>query len=153
MSFLRYRAPSLLDDFRQEINELYNNQLASLKRNGDDMQLLTEGQWLPAVDIREEEGRYLVKADLPGVEGKDVEVFIDENNRLIIKGEKHHEVKQDGKEGFLRLERSHGSFYRAFALPETIDREGVSAKVQHGLLEVILPKQERSSSRKIPIED
>lgn len=150
MSLLRYRTPSLLDDFRREINELYNNSLGLNRREGE----LTQAadSWMPAVDIKEENDRYLVKADLPGVQSKDVDVHIDEQNRLVIRGEKHHEAKES-QEGFLRLERSHGTFYRAFSLPETVDKEGVSAKVQHGLLEIVLPKAQKATGRKIPVAE
>lgn len=147
MSLIKYRSPSVLDDFRREINQLFNAPFSKELDSAD----LSDKQWLPAVDIKEEEQRFVVFADVPGVKGKDIEVFIDENNRLILKGERSSETKEE-KDNFVRVERHSGSFYRAFSLPDNIDADGVTAKVKDGTMEVVIPKSNKSSSRKVPVE-
>lgn len=147
MSLIKYRGPSVLDDFRHEINQLFNSPFSKDEHSLN----LSDSQWLPAVDIKEEDKQFVVLADVPGVASKDIEVFIDDNNRLILKGERSSETKEE-KDNFVRVERQSGSFYRAFALPDNIDSEGVTAKVKDGTMEVIIPKSNKSSSRKVPIE-
>lgn len=147
MSLIKYRGPSVLDDFRREINQLFNSPVS----RDEDSFGLSDSQWIPAVDIREDDKQFVVLADVPGVPSKDIEVFIDENNRLILKGERTSEHKEE-KDNFVRVERQSGSFYRAFSLPDNIDSENVSAKVKDGTMEVIIPKSSRSSSRKVPVE-
>jgi HSP20 family protein len=108
------------------------------------------GDWLPAVDIKEEEGRYLLHADIPGVEPEDIEVSM-ENGVLTIKGERKHETSEE-KEGYTRIERSHGSFYRRFALPDNVDSARIAATGKDGVLEVSIPKTEAVKPRRIEVK-
>ncbi|MCW8944060.1 MAG: Hsp20/alpha crystallin family protein, partial [Sedimenticola sp.] len=108
------------------------------------------GDWTPAIDIKEEEDRYVLHADIPGVEPEKIELSM-EDGMLSIKGEKRHEVTEN-KEGFKRVERSYGSFYRRFSLPDNTDPELIKASGKDGVLEVIIPKVETKRSKKIEIQ-
>lgn len=105
--------------------------------------------WNPAVDVREDKNQYLVCADLPGVEKKDIHLSL-ENNTLIIRGERHYEFSED-KEGFSRTERLQGQFYRRFVLPETTDESHIQAKYKKGVLEISIPKKANAKAKEIQI--
>jgi HSP20 family protein len=106
--------------------------------------------WIPRVDIHEEDGRFLVTADLPGVEGKDIEVTA-EKGVLTIKGERRSE-KKSSKDGFERVERASGSFLRRFTLPESVDAEAIKASHVNGVLEVAIPKRPQEQPRRIEVQ-
>ncbi|WP_133130013.1 Hsp20/alpha crystallin family protein [Legionella yabuuchiae] len=106
--------------------------------------------WSPAVDIREEKDRYIVKADIPGVEKDDIQLSL-ENNMLTIKGERRYEKKEE-KEGFSRIERVQGQFYRRFALPDTTDESKIKASYKKGVLEVVIPKKANEKAKKINVK-
>jgi HSP20 family protein len=106
--------------------------------------------WIPHVDIHEEEGRFVVTADLPGVEGKDIEVTA-EKGVLTIKGKRRSE-KKSSKDGFERLERASGSFLRRFTLPETAEAEAIKATHLNGVLEVAIPKRAQEQPRRITVQ-
>lgn len=109
------------------------------------------GNWLPAVDIKNEEKRYLISVDLPGISPDKVDISI-ENNALLIKGERKTEAKES-KEGYSRVERVSGSFYRRFTLPDDIDNENIKAVSKHGVLEIDIPKKKQKLSRKVEITE
>jgi len=111
---------------------------------------LTVADWAPSVDILEKENEILIKAELPGVEAKDVAVTVD-NNVLTIKGERHLE-KDVKKEGYHRMERAYGSFTRSFSLPNTVDTGKIRAEYKDGLLTLALPKTATSKSRTVEIK-
>src|SRR5436190_17452223 len=96
--------------------------------------------WSPPVDILETENELVLKADLPDVELKDIDVRV-ENQTLTIAGERKFEKKDAGK-GYHRIERSYGSFVRSFAVPNSFDTEHVNAGYNNGVLSVTLPKKE-----------
>lgn len=106
--------------------------------------------WNPAVDIHEEEKQFVVTADIPGVNPKDVEITF-ENGVLTITGERKAESKTEGK-NYRRTERTLGTFTRKFAFPETVDAEHVTAKGKDGVLEIIVPKKEAVLPRKIQVQ-
>jgi len=106
--------------------------------------------WAPPVDITETENEYLVKADLPGLDKKDIDVTV-ENGVLTIKGEKKEE-HESKKKGMHRSERYFGSFYRAIALPSGIDETKLSAKHKNGVLELTLPKTEEAKPKQIKVD-
>ena len=107
------------------------------------------GEWAPAVDIIENERGIVIKAELPGIDPKDVTVTID-NNVLTLKGERHVE-KEAKKENFHRMERAYGVFARSFALPEHVDGAKVTAEFKDGLLTVTLPRSDAAKPRAIEI--
>ena len=109
----------------------------------------TNRPWAPAVDILETEDDLVLKADIPDVELKDIDINI-ENGTLTLKGQRTFENVEDGKKGgYHRIERSYGSFVRYFSLPDTVDAERVSAAYKNGVLTVTLPKKEVAKPRKV----
>lgn len=100
-----------------------------------------KGAWVPAVDIYEDEKAITLKAELPDMDEKDLDVRVEEGI-LKIKGEKKFE-NEEKKENFHRIERRYGSFERSFALPDTVDADNISAKYDKGVLKVVAPKIER----------
>jgi HSP20 family protein len=105
--------------------------------------------WSPAVDVYETENELVLKADLPDVDPKNVEVQF-ENGTLTLKGNRKFEEEKNGK-GYHRIERSYGSFVRAFSLPETVDPEKVKADFKNGVLTVTMQKKEVAKPRPIPV--
>ena len=105
--------------------------------------------WMPAVDVIEEDDHYMLKADVPGVDAKEIDIVF-EDNALTIKGERT-ENNESEKNGYKRIERRHGSFQRTFSLPDNVDADNITAKNQHGVLEVRIPKQEKAH-RKIEVQ-
>jgi HSP20 family protein len=106
--------------------------------------------WTPAVDIYETENELVLKADAPDVDPKNVGIQL-ENGTLTLKGERKFEQPQNGK-GFHRIERSYGSFVRAFSLPDTVEAENVKADYKNGVLTITLPKKEVAKPRSINVE-
>ena len=105
--------------------------------------------WAPDVDIFEDEDELVVRAELAGIDPKDVELNV-ENNVLTISGERHLEF-EDKKENYHRVERSYGSFSRSFSLPRLIDENKIQAEYKDGVLSVHVPKQEKAKPRQIKI--
>ncbi len=105
----------------------------------------------PAIDVRENERSLVVTAELPGMEKKDIEVQV-KDGVLVLRGEKKfEEERQDGK--FHRIERRYGSFYRALALPDTVDADRIDATLKNGVLTVALTKHEARQPRTISIKE
>lgn len=105
--------------------------------------------WAPPVDIFENENNIVLKAELPGVDPKDVEVRV-EDNTLYLKGERKFE-KETKEENYHRVERAYGSFARSFSLPNSIDADKVGADYKDGLLTLTLPKREEAKPKTIKI--
>ena len=106
--------------------------------------------WSPAVDVYETENELVLKADLPDVDLKDIDVRV-ENQTLSISGERKFDQEQSGK-GYHRIERSYGSFMRSFAVPNSFDTEKIAADFKNGVLSVTLPKKEAAKPRQVKIE-
>ena len=106
--------------------------------------------WIPRVDIHEEDERFLVTADLPGVEGKDIEITA-EKGVLTLKGERRSE-KKSSTNGFESIERASGTFLRRFTLPESLDAEAIKASHVNGVLEITIPKRPTAQPRRIEIQ-
>jgi HSP20 family protein len=106
--------------------------------------------WSPSVDIYETENELVVKADLPDVDPKNVGIQL-ENGTLSLKGERKFEEQKNGEKGYHRIERSYGSFVRAFSLPDTVDGEKVKADYKSGVLTITLPKKEVAKPKTINI--
>jgi len=106
--------------------------------------------WTPSVDIQEEAQRYVIHADVPGVDPKDIEISM-EDGVLTLSGERETEIREE-KEGWKRVERHTGRFLRRFALPEGTDAEGISAKGSNGVLEIIIPKTAKVQPRRIEVK-
>jgi HSP20 family protein len=106
--------------------------------------------WSPAVDIVESENELVLKADLPAVNPEAVEIQI-ENGTLTLQGERKFEQEKNGR-GYHRIERSYGSFKRAFSLPETVDADQVKADYKAGVLTVTLPKKEVAKPKSVKVQ-
>ncbi|MCE7033033.1 Hsp20/alpha crystallin family protein [Lysobacter sp. GX 14042] len=116
--------------------------------SSDESSVVTS-QWVPRVDIKEETGRFVLYADIPGVDPADIEVQMDKG-LLTIKGERTSASKEEG-ERFSRVERRHGVFHRRFALPDSADPEGITAHGEHGVLEIVIPKRPETTPRRIQV--
>ena len=110
----------------------------------------TSRPWTPSVDILETENELLLKADLPGVDMKDIDIEM-ENGTLTLRGERKFE-NETKEGGYHRIERSYGGFARYFTLPDTVDAESVKADYKNGVLTVKLPKKELAKPRQIKVE-
>ena len=108
------------------------------------------GVWSPSVDVKEDEHRYMVQVELPGLKPADIEVQV-ENNVLFISGERRMEEKLEG-ENYHFVERSYGQFSRSFRLPKNVDSELVKASYNDGMLNIDIPKSEEARARKVEIK-
>jgi len=141
MSLVRYEPWSLLNQLSKELDRSFRG-----TENSD----VATSDWTPAVDIKENADNFVIVADIPGVDPKDIEVHM-ENGVLSIKGQRESEKKEE-KEGYKRVERSYGSFYRRFSMPESADPNKINAKSKNGVLEITIPKQEKEQPRKIEVQ-
>jgi HSP20 family protein len=105
--------------------------------------------WNPSVDIFENNNEVVLKAELPGMDAKDIEVNL-ERNVLTLKGERHFE-KEAKEENYHRIEREFGTFSRSFALPSAVEDEKVTAEYKDGVLTIVLPKREETKPKTIKI--
>ena len=146
MSLIRYTAsnPGALQD---EIKQVFDKFLNS---DDTDASSVVTSQWVPRVDIKEEGERFLIFADLPGVDPDSIEVQMDKGI-LSIKGERRTGAAQEGAR-YSRIERAHGVFYRRFALPDSANPEGVTAAGKHGVLEISIPKRPETTPRRIQVQ-
>lgn len=105
--------------------------------------------WAPEVDIKETDKEVVLKADLPGMKMEDIDVSVDED-QLVIKGERKEE-KEEKEKGYIRVERSYGSFYRSFNIGVPVKSDQIKATYKDGVLEINLPKAEAKKPKKIAI--
>ena len=146
MALVKYNPLRELRTMQEQMNQLLN-----LSWNHDlPGEEIKEGLWQPAVDIYETADSIVIKAELPDVDQKDIEVRI-EDSTLILKGERKHEddVK---KENYHRIERYFGTFQRSFSLPTSVDQEQVEANCEKGVLTITLPKKEEKKPKQISIQ-
>lgn len=108
--------------------------------------------WVPAIEVKEKEGKLLLTAELPGVKKEDVKVHID-GDTLVVEGERKEELEEK-REGYFHSERSYGSFYRAIPLPEGAKTDQTSAQFNNGVLEIAIPIPEAKAKRQeVPIQE
>ena len=147
MTVVRYEPWTLVNRLSRDLERLFNVPGDS----GDGVETRSSVvDWVPAVDIREEDKQFVLRADLPGVEAKDIEVTL-EKGVLTIRGRRETEVKQENEHGYRRVERVAGAFFRRFSLPDTADSQAVKARCVNGVLEVVIPKQETVLPRRIDV--
>lgn len=144
MSLVRYQPWGLMRSLHDDLDRLFEQRL------GMDDTAGSVANWTPPVDIREEENRFVLNADIPGVKPDDIEVTM-ENGVLTITGSRE-ETTRDEQNGYRRVERVAGRFFRRFTLPDTANAEGIKAKSHNGVLEVIIPKHERVMPRRISVD-
>jgi HSP20 family protein len=137
MTIVRYEPWALFGRLQKQLDQSLGTDAASIS-------------WIPHVDIREEAERFVVAADLPGVEGKDIEITADKGV-LTVKGERRSE-KKSSKDGFESVERASGTFLRRFTLPESADAEAIKATHVNGVLELSIPKRPQEQPRRISVQ-
>jgi HSP20 family protein len=145
----RYEPWSLLSQMQHELSDIFPGWRSAGARQLGESNVETS-QWAPRVDIKEEPNRFIVLADIPGVDPEQIDITM-ENQVLTIKGEKVLE-SEDKKDNYTRKERFEGRFYRHFTLPETADSEQISAQYRKGVLEISIPKKEQIKPRKIEVK-
>jgi HSP20 family protein len=144
MNLVYYQPWSLMDRWRREIDELYTR-----SSDASPPALANSTTWTPPVDLQEESDRFVLRADVPGVELKDIEVSA-EDGTLTIRGERlaREHVKSDG---FEHIERVAGKFLRRFTLPDSARAEAIKARYADGVLEIEIPKQPRVEAKRIAV--
>lgn len=128
----------------EEVNRLFGDPFTRGRTGESDL-----ATWAPAVDIYEDDHELVVKADLPDMDEKEIDVCV-ENNTLTIRGERKFE-KKVSQENYLRVERAYGAFTRSFSLPNTINTEGIRAEYRNGVLTVHMAKREELKPKQIKI--
>ncbi len=148
MSLIRQHAWNARNPLQDEIKQAFDKFFGDA---GDtDASSVVTSQWVPRVDIKEEADRFIIFADLPGVDPKDIEVNMDKGI-LSIKGERSTGSTSEN-ERYSRVERAQGVFYRRFALPDSANPEGISASGKNGVLEIAIPKRPETTPRRIQVQ-
>jgi HSP20 family protein len=142
MTILRYEPWALVSRFNQQLDQ-------ALDKTADGT-ATANVSWIPHVDIREEAERFVVTADVPGVEAKDIEITA-EKGVLTVRGQRASEKKSDS-DGYTRIERASGTFLRRFTLPESADAEAIKATHVNGVLELSIPKRPQEQPRRISVQ-
>lgn len=146
MNLVYYQRCSLMDRWRREIDEL-------LTRSSDASfpfpAVTNSTTWTPSVDLQEESDHFVLRADLPGVAAKDIEVSA-EDGTLTVRGERLAKERVSS-DGFEHIERATGSFLRRFTLPDSAQAEAIKARYTDGVLEIEIPKQLRVETKRIAV--
>ncbi len=131
--------------FPEEVRQAFDR---FFQAEESDASNVVTSQWAPRVDIREDEQRFVILADIPGVDPAQIDVSM-EKGILTIKGERQAPSGDNGK--YTRVERAHGVFHRRFTLPDSADAEGITATGKFGVLEIAIPKKPLATPRRITI--
>jgi len=144
MSMTRWEPFRGLNTLQEQVNRLFEDSFSRSRSGHAEL-----ASWAPGVDVYETENELVVKADLPDVQEKDIDVRV-ENNTLTIRGERKfsNEVQDDN---YLRVERAFGTFSRSFSLPNTVNTEAIKADYRNGVLSVRMPKREETKPKQIKI--
>ena len=145
MAIVRYEPWAVVNRLHQSLDQFFNETLSSPEASSS-----PSVAWVPRVDIHEEKDRFIVLADVPGVDPKDIDITA-ENGVLTVRGERRAE-KRETDTGYERVERVAGTFLRRFTLPEGANTESIKAKQTNGVLEVSIPKQPKVQPRRISVE-
>jgi len=130
---------------RDKMNRLFEDTVSG---RGDETSLL-QRNWVPSVDIYENEHELVLTAEVPGIEEKDIEIKV-EDNTLTVKGERKMESETQ-EENYHRIERSYGSFFRSFSLPNYVDHDKIKAENTNGVLKITMPKKQEAKPRTVKI--
>jgi HSP20 family protein len=133
-----------IDTFRRSISNLFDDFFA-LKPSS-----MFDSEWVPSIDVHEDSKGIYVKAEIPGIEEKNLDVNL-ENNILTIKGEKNEERREDNDKKTIIMERKYGSFQRSIRLPEGIKADKIKAEFKNGVLNIDIPKDKVEETKKIKI--
>jgi HSP20 family protein len=135
---------SEIDAFRRSISNLFDD-FFTIKPGS-----MLEAEWMPSIDVHEDSKGIYVKAEMPGMDEKNIDVNI-ENNYLTIKGKKSEERKEGNDERTIITERKFGSFQRTIRLPEGIKADNIKADFKNGVLTIDVPKEKIEEPKKIKI--
>jgi HSP20 family protein len=144
MNIARFEPWSIVDLLHRDLDRIATNRFGSGETENP------VANWVPAVDIVEEKDRFVLHADVPGVDPKDIDVSMDAGV-LTVSGERKSEIVSE-ESGFRRVERASGRFFRRFNLPDTADAEGITARSSNGILEVSIPKLPEVQARRITVK-
>jgi HSP20 family protein len=149
MAIVRWEPFRDMVSIQDRMNRLFDEAFRSAPRTGSEDDWALGGSWAPVVDIYEQGGDIVLKAELPGVDPKDTDIRV-ENNTLTLRGERKldNEIK---RESYHRVERAYGTFSRSFTLPSVVDTEKIKAEYRDGVLRVILPKREEVKPKQITV--
>lgn len=149
MTIVRWEPFRDLVSIQDRMNRLFDDAFRAPRAGAATEDWALGGSWAPLVDIYEHDGNIVLKAELPGVEPKDVDICV-ENNVLTLRGERRvdSEVK---REQYHRVERAYGTFSRSFTLPAVVDTEKIKAEYKDGMLQVTLPTREEAKPKQISI--
>ena len=139
----RYQPWALHREVLNEFSRLFD------RAGSNDESTSAVAEWAPSVDIEEHADKYVLHADVPGVDPNAIEITL-EGGVLTLSGSREKSVEQKGVES-RRIERTTGTFLRRFTLPESVDAENVKARGKHGVLEIVIPKREAAKPRKISV--
>jgi HSP20 family protein len=146
MDLIRWNPLNEMVSLRERLNRLFDDSFFPTDWNKDDVAMAI---WSPAIDMLEKNDHLVIKAELPGIEKKDISLDLKEGV-LTLKGERKHENEvQDGN--FYRREMSYGKFQRSFRLPADVDPEKITAELENGLLTIEVPKPEQSRPKQITV--
>lgn len=145
MAIIRWDPFRDLVTLREKMNRLFEEAFTS---QGEEKNLMA-GTWTPSVDIYETENELVLTAEVPGINEKDIEIKI-EDNTLTLQGERKFE-KETKEENYHRVERSYGSFYRSFTLPNYIDQDKIQAEHENGILKITMPKRAELKPKKVKV--
>jgi len=145
MTIVHYEPWRLFNRFQRDLSRVFSEGGSSSETANS-----SEITWLPVVDVHEEAERFVVRADLPGVDPKDVEITA-EKGVLTIRGKRDAE-KRDNVNGYERVERVSGAFLRRFSLPESAETAAIKAKQSNGVVEVTIPKSPQVQPQRISVE-
>ncbi len=148
MTLSYYEPWNLLNQMQRALRSPFYQTLAGTTQ--DETAAVVNSDWTPAVDIKEEQDRFVLIADIPGVQPDDIDITM-ENDILTLKGERSYETEEE-RADYRRIERLRGTFYRRFSMPDTADADKIHAKFKNGVLEVVIPKQEKLQPRKIKVQ-
>lgn len=150
MTLVRWEPFHSFVSTQERMNRIFDEAFRGQRRGSEDDWALG-GNWAPAVDIFEHEGNIVLKAELPGIDPKDVDIRV-ENNVLTLRGERKFESESEVKrEDYHRVERAYGSFSRSFTLPNVVDTGKIKAESKDGVLKVTLPQKAEAKPKQISI--
>lgn len=154
MAIQRYQPSSLLQQFNDEISRMFYGRTDAVPA--------LAGSWRPAIDVHENDGAYLIEAEVPGIEPADIEITL-RNGVLTMSGERVYQhdsatgsesvdSQERGRDPARLVERHYGRFVRRFTLPDTADEDAVEAHADNGVLKVTVPKKAQTQPRRIEVK-
>jgi HSP20 family protein len=145
MSLVRYEPWSLVNRLHSDLDRIFNRDLAH-----DDDSRGAVSDWMPAVDVQETKDAFVLRADLPGVDTKDIDITM-ENGVLTLSGRRQSEKTTEDR-GYRRVERVSGEFFRRFTLPDVADADSIAAQTSNGVLTITIAKRPEVQPKRIQVK-